>query len=195
MTAEGSPISDHSLMRRAAAGDASAFDEIVRRHQAAVYRFARAVSGSREAAEDLLQETFLAAWKAAATYRAEASLRTWLLTIARHAAWRDRGRPFLEPLDGQTFDMLGMEAGWGQVDPEGLAVSAERRARLRAALERLDPEDRTVIVLRDLEELTGEETAAVLGIGVAAMKSRLHRARLRLAAELRREGRHAAAGS
>lgn len=195
MTTEGMPVADRELMRRAAAGEASSFDEIVRRHQAAVYRFARAVTASREEAEDLLQETFLAAWKAAASYRGEASLRTWLLTIARHAAWRHRSRREREPVDAQPIDALGVEAGWGQDDPEGLAMSAERRARLAAALERLDPEDRIVIVLRDLEELTGEEAAAVLGIGVAAMKSRLHRARLRLAAELRRRGHHAGRGA
>jgi RNA polymerase sigma-70 factor (ECF subfamily) len=191
MTAEGIPVDDRELMRRAAAGDRAAFDVIVRRHQAAVYRFARAATRSREAAEDLLQETFLAAWRAAASYRAEASLRTWLLTIARHAAWRERDRRGREPVDAHPVDVLGLQAGWGQVDPEDLAMSAERRARLAAALDRLDPDDRTVIVLRDLEELTGEEAAAVLGIGVAAMKSRLHRARLRLAAELRKGAQHA----
>ena len=83
---------------------------------------------------------------------------------------------------------LGEAAGWGSESPEAEVLRAERRARLARALDALAPEDREVLVLRDLEELTGEETAAALGLSLAAMKSRLHRARLRLAAQLRRNG-------
>ena len=72
--------------------------------------------------------------------------------------------------------------------PEEEALRSQRRGRLARALAALGPEEREILVLRELEELTGEETAAALGIGLAAMKSRLHRARLRLAAELRRDG-------
>lgn len=81
--------------------------------------------------------------------------------------------------------MLGLEAGWGSDNPEALAIAAERRDTLRRALHGLSPGDREVLVLRDIEGLRGPEAAEVLGIGERALKSRLHRARLRLAVSLR----------
>ena len=89
-------------------------------------------------------------------------------------------------------DDLGLRAGWGGPSPEDAAMSSERAALFAAALGRLAEEDRAVLTLRDLEGLSGEETASVLGLSLAAMKSRLHRARLALAAEVREEMRHAA---
>lgn len=86
-----------------------------------------------------------------------------------------------------SLDELGLQAGWGGDDPEALAVAAEHRERLAAALARLAPEDREVITLRDLDGVPGEQTASMLGVNVAAMKSRLHRARMTLAAEVRKE--------
>jgi RNA polymerase sigma factor (sigma-70 family) len=91
-----------------------------------------------------------------------------------------REEPMEEPLM-----MLGLEAGWGSDNPEALAIAAERRDTLRRALHGLSPGDREVLVLRDIEGLRGPEAAEVLGIGERALKSRLHRARLRLAVSLR----------
>ena len=80
---------------------------------------------------------------------------------------------------------LGVDAGWGSEDPEAIAIAAERGAALRKAIAMLSPEDQEVLILRDLEGLRGAEAAEVLGVGERALKSRLHRARLRLAALLR----------
>ncbi len=80
---------------------------------------------------------------------------------------------------------LGREAGWGSDDPEALAIAAERRDTLTRALQALSPGDREVLILRDIEGLSGQEAAEVLAITGAALKSRLHRARLRLARALR----------
>jgi RNA polymerase sigma-70 factor, ECF subfamily len=80
---------------------------------------------------------------------------------------------------------MGLRAGWGQDDPESLAVKAQRRDFLETAMNQLEPASREIIVLRDLEGLSGEETARVLGLTIEGMKSRLHRARLKLAAALR----------
>jgi RNA polymerase sigma-70 factor (ECF subfamily) len=164
---------DADLVARAAAGDHEAFGVLVVRHQASVFRMARAVTHSREAAEDVLQQAFLAAWQALPRFRGEASLRTWLLTIARHAAVRRQVAVAREPIDD-------------------LAIRSEARATLSRALSALPAEDRTVLTLRELEGLSGEDTAALLGLSLPAMKSRLHRARLRLATEIRKEGFHAA---
>lgn len=183
--AEG--LSDTELLARSAGGDREAFDEIVRRHHAHVFRLARLLVARADQAEDVLQQTFLSAWQGAAGYRGEASARTWLLTIARNAAWRMRERTAREPVADTPLDELGIQAGWGSPDPEALAAAAERRDRLNAAFADLAADDRAILTLRDLEGLSGEETAALLGLGVPAMKSRLHRARMRLAARLTRE--------
>lgn len=178
---------DVVLLARTAAGDRRAFEHFVERHQAAVYRYARTLVGRPEDAEDVLQQTFLAAWRGAAGFRGDASGRTWVLTVARHAAHRYRSRVAPEPADDPSLEELGLRAGWGGPSPERLAMAAEERARVVAALASLAPADREILTLRDLEALSGDETAALLGITVAAMKSRLHRARLALAARLTTE--------
>lgn len=183
---------DAALVALASAGDHDAFGVLVARHQASVFRLARAVTHSREAAEDVLQQAFLAAWQALPRFRGEASLRTWLLTIARHAAVRRQVAAAREPIDDTPLEELGLQAGWGSDGPEVLAIRAEAHATVSRALAALDAEDRTVLTLRELEGLSGEATAALLGISLPAMKSRLHRARLRLAAAIRQEGSNAA---
>jgi RNA polymerase sigma-70 factor (ECF subfamily) len=179
-------LNDAGLLERSAGGDREAFERVVQRHSASVYRLARVLVPDDEA-EDVLQQTFLAAWTHAGRFRAEASVRTWLLTIARHAALRLRQRRAHEPLVAVSLDDLGVQAGWGATDPETLAIASERQGLLESAFASLTPEEREVITLRDLEGLSGEDTAAVLGLTVAAMKSRLHRARLALAARVRNE--------
>lgn len=180
-------LSDAELVARSARGDDEAFGVLVSRHQASVFRLARAMTHGREAAEDILQQAFLAAWRALPGFRGDASIRTWLFTIVRHAAFHREARLAREPIDDTPVDDLGLQAGWGQTDPERLAIQSESRARVSAALASLDPDDREVLTLRELEGLSGDETAALLGVSLGAVKSRLHRARLRLAAALRRD--------
>jgi RNA polymerase sigma-70 factor (ECF subfamily) len=184
-------LSDADLVARSAAGSREAFGVLVTRHQARIFRLARALTPQSHEAEDVLQQTFLAAWQGIRAFRGDASVRTWLLTIARNAAYQRRQVRAREPVDDVPLEELGLEAGWGHADPESLAARAQQRARLDGAFARLPHGDRQVLVLRELEGLSGEETAAMLGIGLAAMKSRLHRARLRLTAELRKEGNRA----
>lgn len=144
-------------------------------------------------AEDALQEAFIAAWRSAGTFAGGETARGWILTIARNALRRHYRRRVGEPPDHVPLDQLGEEAGWGTEEPaDDMLVRLEEREWLARALARLGDADREVLILRDLEGLSGEETAAALGVTVRAMKSRLHRARLRLAAQLR-EGRHAGA--
>ena len=181
------------LLRRTAAGDRSAFAALVKRHQAAVLRLARALTAQAASAEDVLQETFLAVYRHAGTWSGEASVRAWVLAIARHAAARHGRRHAGEPDRLVPLEVLGENAGWGaegpRLDtPEDAALAAERRRTLEAALGRLSPEDREVLVVRDLEGLPGPEAAALLDLPLATLKTRLHRARLRLMGELRRAG-------
>ena len=185
-------LSDATLLARAAAGEPAAFDAFVLRHQASVFRFARTQVARADAAEDLLQQTFLSAWQAAGDFRGDGSARAWLFTITRHAGTRWRERDARAAIDDTPVDQLGLEAGWGGPSPELQAMHRQMQACVTSALARLAPEDREILTLRDLEGVSGEEAAALLGVGLAAMKSRLHRARLRLAALVREGGCDAA---
>jgi RNA polymerase sigma-70 factor (ECF subfamily) len=189
--AQDQALIDLELVRRSADGDREAFGTLVTRHQASIFRLARLMVRTREEAEDVLQQTFLSAWQGVARFRGESSVRTWLLTITRNAALTRRVRVAREPIDATPLDDLGIRAGWGGPNPEQLAMAAEQRERLAAALAGLAPEEREILTLRDLEGLLGDDVAAMLGLTMAAMKSRLHRARLRLAAAVRGATTHA----
>lgn len=182
-------IPDPDLLSQAASGDASAFEALVVRHREAVWRFVRSLTRDLALAEDALQETFLSAWRHAAGFNGEGSALSWLFSIARHAVYRQhRGRAG-EPERMESLAELGEAAGWGdEADAlDALVVEDE----VRRALARLSLEDREVLVLREIEGFSLEECAAQLGLGRPALKSRLHRARLRFIAHLRGE-RHGA---
>lgn len=179
---------DTDLLQRAAAGDALAFEAFVARHEASVFRYLQSLTRNATAAEDALQDAFVAAWRGAATFRGGTSARPWLLTIARHALHRQHRRRSGEPEAFESIDQLGLAADWGVDDsPLDRLVRLEDRARLARVLAALPDAERETLVLRDLEGLPGEEVARMTEVSLAAMKSRLHRARLRLAATLREE--------
>lgn len=187
---------EEELLARAARGEREAFSQLVTMTRGPVYRLALAITGNAADAEDVLQETYLAAYRAAATFRGESSTRPWLLTIARHQAWRVRKRRATAgeaaPIeDAENLESLGVAAGWGSANPEQIATRAQDREILERALERLPEAYREIITLRDLEGMAGEAVAQLLGLALPAMKSRLHRSRLALAACLREEGYHA----
>lgn len=179
---------DADLLARSASGDSRAFDALVVRYAADVHRFVGSLGVHGADAEDVLQDTFLSAWRGAATYRGDGSARAWLFSVARnavrHSVRRRVGEPDrFAPLEAvDSLEAIAEAAGWGS--------SAESTARdtaelVRTALARLAPADREILVLRDMEGLSGDETAAALSLSLAGMKSRLHRARLRLAALVR----------
>jgi RNA polymerase sigma-70 factor (ECF subfamily) len=138
-------------------------------------------------AEDLLQETVLSGFRGAAGFRGDVFARTWLFRIARNAAFHQRHRA-AQHRQQVSLESLGELAGWNAAGPEQLAARAHRRDLLLGALNGLEPEDREILTLRELEGLSGEETAEALGLSLAAMQSRLHRVRLRLIARLRQGG-------
>ncbi len=194
MPGEDETLIDLELVRLATGGDRDAFGRLVDRHQASVFRLARLLARTPEQAEDILQQTFLSAWTGVRRFRGESSVRTWLLTITRNAALTQRSRAVREPVDPrpiETIAELGVRAGWGGPTPEDVAIQNEQQHHLSAAFARLADADREIITLRDLEDLPGDETALLLGLSLPAMKSRLHRARLSLAAAVREERTHA----
>jgi len=186
------PEDDRSLIARIAGGDPDALPPLVARHRDAAWRVIRMRVADDATAEDALQETFLGVWRGAAGFSGDAPVRSWILAMARRQAARTWRRRAGEPQQTEPLANLGKAAGWGGPDPELAASRAEQDHLLHRALDRLPPEDREVITLRDLEGLSGPEAAEALKIGLPALKSRLHRARLRLMAELREnlEGPH-----
>ena len=179
--------SDEELLARTADGDREAFGVLVERHRDPVHRWVCTLTSDESLVDDVLQETFIAAFRHAHTFQRRSSVRTWLFTIARNQVFGGARKQREHPHeDTASLEHLGRAAGWGNVaDPEEVLTAVERKTQLRAALGQLEPRDREVIVARDLSGLTGPETAELLGVSLAAMKARLHRARLRLVAELR----------
>lgn len=177
--------SDLELLQLTAAGDDSAFAVFVERYQRAVFRHACCLAGRAEDAEDLLQDTFLAALKAAGQFRGDSEAKAWLFQITRRAAYRKVEPPKTALDDEETLASLALKAGWGSESPETLAMLAEDRARLDRAVADLPLEEREILLLREWEKVSGQEAAALLGLTIPAMKSRLHRSRIHLAALLR----------
>lgn len=181
---------DEALARRAAEGDESAFEALVVRFQGRVYRLVRRLTGSDGDAEDVLQETFLHAYRGLPAFRSEARFSTWLYRIATNAALMQNRRAARRPVEplaeaAPRFDDDGRHVlGEAELTLAARADEMLDRRRLaesaREAVERLPEIYRTAFVLRDLEEMPTGEVAAVLGIDAAAVRQRVHRARLML---------------
>ena len=165
---------DVHLVRAAQASDAVAFEELVRRHELRIYRLALRMLGNESDAQDAAQETFLQAWRALASFRAESAFSTWLYRIATNCclATLSRPRPDTDPLSGREMDP--------RPGPDSIAVERDRFRSLKVAIGRLTPEQRAPLVLREFEGLAYEEIGEVLGLSAGAVKGRLHRARLEL---------------
>jgi len=174
---------DRDLVRAAQAGDAAAFEELVRRHADRLEAVVSRLVDGRHEAEEVTQEAFLRAWRGLGGFKGDAAFSTWLYRIGVNEAHRRRGsRPA-----GQREESLEEQPVEPLEPRPGPAVAAEHRD-LRAALERaiadLHPGLRTALVLRDVEGLSTAEAAAVMELGEAAFKSRLHRARMAVRAAL-----------
>src|SRR5262245_12973264 len=158
--ADDARISDETLIGRVAAGDFSAFERLVKRHQAAVFRFAQAAAPAAGEPEEILRETFLAARSVAARHRHEPSPRPWLLALARQAI--DRRHP------GRAADPMPFrELAQAAAQPENLSGEG---ASIAASLASLPAEDREVLTLCDRERLTVDEAALVTGLENAAVR-------------------------
>lgn len=168
---------DEDWIRRAQTGDRTAFPELVRRHQTAIYRFLLRMLGSHEDALELSQDTFIKAWQALPQWQPEAQFRTWLFRIASNTALDAlRRRKLVEfvPLE-ESFD--APDSG---PDPERQAQATQEVRQLAASLQKLAPEHRQVLLLREVEEMSYEEIGHVLALSEGTVKSRLARARAAL---------------
>jgi RNA polymerase sigma-70 factor (ECF subfamily) len=180
------------IVERARAGDLEAFTDLVNRYERKIYRLAKNITQNDDDAEDVLQETFMKAYSHLKNFEGQSKFYTWLVRIAVNEALMklrkrktDRTVPLDEPQDTGEDTVIREVAVWDD-DPEKRFGRDEVRGILNTAIESLKPAFRTVFVLRDIEELSTEETAEALGISVPAVKSRLLRARLQLREKLTR---------
>jgi RNA polymerase sigma-70 factor (ECF subfamily) len=189
--AEATGPSDEQLVHDAQAGDRAAMDTLIRRYQGRMMRFAQRQCGDPDRAADAVQDGLLAVVRALPQYRGDSAFSTWVFTIVRNACHRRARRRKHEPAHLDSLDQNGPDdrplvtppAAQGP-DAAQVVADAELGAALEKALAELDARSREVLLLRDVEGLPAEEVAAILGLGVPAVKSRLHRARVQVRAAL-----------
>lgn len=182
-----SELSDDALLAGARAGDRAALEALLARHQARIYRFGLKLCRDPDAAQDVVQDTLLAVARTVREFRGASSVSTWLYTIARSFCIKHRRRSKFAPHPETSIDDVGADAA-ALVDPgrspaEALA-SREVEQAVEEAIAALEPGAREVLVLRDIEGLTAPEVAEITGLTVQAVKSRLHRARLAVRAQV-----------
>jgi RNA polymerase sigma-70 factor (ECF subfamily) len=182
---------EHQLVAAAKSGDVTAFEELVSRYERKIFRLTMNITRNREDAEDAMQDAFLKSYSHLKTFQGDSRFYTWLVRIAANEALmrlrKRRPNQFSldEPIEGDD-DLIPRELqDWGP-GPEQRFAQTEMREILSSVIDGLEPDYRVVFVLRDIEELSTEETAASLGISVPAVKSRLLRARLKLREKLGR---------
>jgi len=178
------------LVRRAAAGEADAMERLLMKAQEAAYRFSLIVCGHQEDAEDVMQDALIKTFRNVGAIHEPEAFRTWLYRTVRNACLMKRRKRVHEPASYVSLDGAPVA---GQAIPEVPDSSrpADQQlmdswlgSRLRRALAALDPSLRAIVVLREIEGLSTREVAQILKISEANVKTRLHRARLRLREQL-----------
>ena len=183
-------LPDETLMQQIARNDTAAFDRLFRRHRRAVFSYALRMVVDRPAAEDLTQECFLRVWRARERYQATAAFRTWLFTIARRLALDELKRRETHPTvlaaditdDEESAGTIESLARVESANPQETVMARELARELDRTLRELPEEFREVAILRDVEGLSYDEIAGVLGCPLGTVKSRLYAARKRLLA-------------
>ena len=164
---------DLKLLRKAGAGDARAFHELLDHHADRLFRLAYSLLGNAADAEDVVQETFAGAYRGIGGFEGRSTVGTWLtrILVTQAARWkRDRKRP-MESIDRAQGCRVGLSG------KEESAAAVEKRIDLQAALEKLSFEHRQILVLREFEQMSYAEMSDVLGVPQGTVESRLHRAR------------------
>jgi len=181
---------DAALARRVSLRDAGAFETLMRRHNRRLYRVARAILRSDADAEDAVQEAYIAAYRGIGTFRGDAQLSTWLTRIVVNESYgrlRRATRSRVVPMDpaGEVQEAAMVDENTER--PDQAAFRAELRRLLERKIDALPEQFRTVFMMRDVEELSVEETAASLDIPEATVRTRAFRARALLRAALAQE--------
>jgi RNA polymerase sigma-70 factor (ECF subfamily) len=175
-------VHEAELIQRCAAGDEAAFADLVAEHQRMVVQLAVNLLGDRDEALDLSQDVFIRVFRTIGQFRGQSALRTWIYRIAinqarnRHRFWRRRRRADQVSLDAHVATHGDFRCG-AECGPERIFAQKELAGRLQRALDALPFDQRSVIVLREVDGLSYEEIAFSLGVAVGTVKSRLTRAR------------------
>ena len=178
---------ERALLLRAQKGDSAAFEDIVRAHEATVYRLALRQLGSREDAEDAAQEVFLKAYTGLASFRGDSKLSVWLYRITGNVCTdilRRRRETVSLSQENDEGEPLELELPDERFDPVALTERKDLRERIGAALNALPPEAREILLLRELGGASYDEIAETLGLDLGTVKSRIFRARKKLCALL-----------
>lgn len=190
---ETEQLDDESLVAMAKAGDDGAFQKLVERYSRRILRVGRNITNNEEDSEDVLQETFLKAYTHLTGFQGASKFYTWLVRIAMNESLmklRKRRSDKMVSLDEQMDtgeDTLVREIAVWEGNPEDRYSQDEMRGILDKTISSLPESFRSVFVLRDVEDLSTEDTAEVLGLSIPAVKSRLLRARLQLREKLTRQ--------
>jgi len=182
-------VREAALIQRCASGDDAAFAELVAEHQRMVVQLAMNLLGDRDEAMDLSQDVFIRVFRTIGQFRGQSALRTWIYRIAvnqarnRHRFWRRRRRSDQVSLDAHVEAHGDFQCG-AESGPDRILAQKELATRLQDALDALPFDQRTVIVLREVDGLSYDEIAFSLGVAVGTVKSRLTRARQTLRAGL-----------
>ena len=185
-------LSDVEILAEVAAGDIDAYGKIVGRYRGRLYNFVFRFVSDRETAEDIVQETFLRAFRKRKEYRAIANFSTWLFTIAGNLAkseLRRRKRWRLFSLHWDSDSDTGIELPDESFRPDKVAESSMTDVQIQDAIRSLPENYRQVILLRDVEGMSYQEMAEIVDCPVGTVKSRVNRARIKLQQKLRQEGR------
>jgi RNA polymerase sigma-70 factor (ECF subfamily) len=175
---------DRELVDRLRRGDVGAFDAVYAAHHARIFSFLLRLSGRRDTAEDLAQETWVKLAKAAPMLREDTTLAPFLFTVARNAFMSHRRWAMLDLSRLVTFGLEAMSLGRTEPSPETTHEHAEAVARLETALQQIPVASREVLLLVGVEGMDQEQVAGVLGLSYDALRQRLSRARAQLAAKI-----------
>jgi RNA polymerase sigma-70 factor (ECF subfamily) len=186
-------LSDEDLVARARAGDVPAFEELVGRHEEKIYRLAMRFTRNDTDAAEILQETFLSAWRNLDKFEGKAQFASWLYRVAVNAALmllrsqKRHPQVAVEDVSPEALNEaargaspgLGAGTDWSR-RPDEQFQSDELRHQIQLAVDQLPESHRSVFLMRDVDGLSTEETAELLGVSLPTVKTRLHRARLAL---------------
>jgi RNA polymerase sigma-70 factor (ECF subfamily) len=175
----GEEVSNSELVKKSQLGDKSAFEELVKRHQDLVFSLSFKLTGNRELANDVAQESFIRAWKAIEKFRGDSTFGTWIYRITVNTAWtlRKKAKKHYSLNIEDTQEPVVIDE---KKDPELVAINSDLSAVLRKALNQIPLEQRIIVELKNIEGRSHKEIADYLDISVTAAKVRLHRAHQKL---------------
>ncbi|MGQ9881344.1 MAG: sigma-70 family RNA polymerase sigma factor [Armatimonadota bacterium] len=177
---------ERHLIRAAQQGDSRAFDRLVHRYQGQVLRAMTRACANPDMAADVLQEALIRAFRALPQFRGDASFATWLFRIARNLCVRKQQQMMAHPTisldqplneDEDVSALMRQMIDFAAENPQQVVLAKELREKVWEAVDKLPANLREVLILRDMEDLSNQETAERTGLTVAAVKARLHRAR------------------